>query len=113
MADNYTEKKKPNDEQNAQSNRPANMLAFIERERQQFKTDLMQGMREAFAEALKHHEGDTALAFRHLHMVATKHFALDKEFLIELIAGVIAEAIYDELTDEQKEALRNDRLDNN
>ena len=108
MADNYTEKKNPNAEQNAQSNRPANMLAFIERERQQFKTDLMQGMREAFAEALKHHDGDTVLAFRHLHLVTTKRFALDKGFLFKLTAGVIAEAIYDELTDEQKEALRND-----
>lgn len=108
MADNYTEKKNPNAEQNAQSNRPANMLAFIERERQQFKTDLMQGMREAFAEALKHHDGDTVLAFRHLHLVTTKRFAIDKGFLFKLTAGVIAEAIYDELTDEQKEALRND-----
>ena len=108
MADNYTEKKNPNAEQNAQSNRPANMLAFIERDRQQFKTDLMQGMREAFAEALKHHDGDTVLAFRHLHLVTTKRFAIDKGFLFKLTAGVIAEAIYDELTDEQKEALRND-----
>ena len=108
MADNYTEKKNPNAEQNAQSNRPANMLAFIERERQQFKTDLMQGMRDAFAEALKHHDGDTVLAFRHLHLVTTKRFAIDKGFLFKLTAGVIAEAIYDELTDEQKEALRND-----
>ena len=54
------------------------MLVFIERERNQFKTDLMQGMREAFAEALKHHEGDTTLAFRHLHLVTTKRFAIDK-----------------------------------
>lgn len=108
MADNYTEKKNPNAEQNAQSNRPANVLAFIERERQQFKTDLMQVMREAFAEALKHHEGNTALAFRHLHLVTTKRFALDKGFLFKLAAGVIAEAIYDELTDEQKEDLRKD-----
>lgn len=109
MADNYTEKKNPNAEQNAQhSNRPANMLAFIERERHQFKTDLMQGMREAFAEALKRHDGDTALAFRHLHLITTKRFDIDKGFLFKLTAGVIAEAIYDELTDEQKEDLRKD-----
>lgn len=109
MSDNYTERKNPNAEQEAQrSNHPANMLVYIERERQQFKTDLMQGMREAFAEALKHHDGDTVLAFRHLHLVTTKHFALDKGFLFKLTAGVIAEAIYDELTDEQKESLRKD-----
>ena len=109
MADNYTEKKTTNAEQNAQrSNRPANMLEYIERERQQFKTDLMQGMREAFAEALKSHEGDTVLAFRHLHLVTTKRFAIDKGFLFKLFAGIIGEAIYDGLTDEQKEALRKD-----
>lgn len=109
MADNYTEKENTNAEQNEQrSNRPANMLVFIERERHQFKTDLMQGMREAFAEALKHHEGDTTLAFRHLHLVTTKRFAIDKGFRFKLTAGIIAEAIYDELTDEQKEDLRKD-----
>lgn len=109
MDDNYTERKNPNAEQEAQrSNRPANMLVFIERERQQFKTDLMQGMREAFTEALKHHEGDTALAFRHLHLLTAKRFAVDKGFLFKLTAGVIAEAIYDELTDKQKEDLRKD-----
>lgn len=109
MADNYTEKKNPNAEQNAQrSDRPANMLEYIEREHQQYKTDLMQGMREAFAKAIKHHNGDTALAFRHLHLITTKRFASDRGFLFKLAAGVIIEAIYDELTDEQKEALRND-----
>jgi hypothetical protein len=109
MADKYTEKENHNAEQNAQrSNRPANMLECIERERQQFKTDLMQGIREAFAESIKHHYGDTSLAFRHLHLVTTKRFALDRGLLFKLAAGVIAEAIYDELTDKQKEDLRKD-----
>lgn len=109
MADKYTEKESTDSEQNAQrSDRPANMLVCIERERQQFKTDLMQGMREAFAMSLKCHDGDTSLAFRHLHLATTKRFALDEGFLFKLIAGVIAEAIYDELTDKQKEDLRKD-----
>lgn len=109
MADNYTEKENLNAEQNAQrSNRPANMLEYIERERQQFKTDLPQGMRDAFAEALKHHNGDTSLAFRHLHLVTAKRFAADRGFLFKLAAGIIIEAIYDELTDEQKADLRKD-----
>lgn len=109
MADNYTEKKTTDAEQNAQrSNRPANMLEYIERERQQFKTDLPQGMREAFAEALKRHNGDTSLAFHHLHLITAKRFAADSGFLFKLAAGIIIEAIYDELTDEQKEALRKD-----
>lgn len=109
MADNYTEKGNTNAGLNAQrSDRPANMLEYIERERQQFKTDLPQGMREAFAEAIKHHNGNTSLAFRHLHLITTKRFAADRGFLFKLAAGIIAEVIYDELTDKQKEDLRKD-----
>ena len=84
------------------------MLEYIEREHQQYKTDLMQGIREAFAEGIKHHKGDTALAFRHLHLLTTKRFSVDRGILFKLSAGIIAEAIYDKLTDEQKEALRKD-----
>lgn len=109
MADKYTEKENTNSEHNSQSsNRPANMLEFIEREHQEFKTDLMQDMRKAFAVTLHRHDGDTSLAFRHLHLFTAKHFALNNVFLLKLAAGVIAEAIYDELTDKQKEDLRKD-----